>query len=193
MEDNCVEIWGGLLLGECVVVWGSRMAKLTAASPTSQAGLWHCCQTWGHWLKPRAELRGWLKGFRAGQWAGPGDAKGPSYGLNLLFFFIAVFISQGPCIYHACVLRLFPLVYCSYYFWFYGRPGKWLSWWPDIFNRLWALQWALSVMGWDVQNWVLEPPKSPSKDIATGFLLFLFIFFIWPLSEPQVTEKMLLA
>lgn len=39
VEDNCVEIWGGLLLGEYMVVWGSRMAKLTATSPTSQAGL----------------------------------------------------------------------------------------------------------------------------------------------------------
>lgn len=39
VEDNCVEIRGGLLLGEYVVVWESRMAKLTPASPTSQAGL----------------------------------------------------------------------------------------------------------------------------------------------------------
>lgn len=24
VEDNCVEIWGGLLLGEYVVIWGSK-------------------------------------------------------------------------------------------------------------------------------------------------------------------------
>ena len=51
-----------------------------------------------------------IEGRRAGQWAGPGEAKGPSYGLNLLFFFTAVLLqckcSQGPCIYHVCVLRL---------------------------------------------------------------------------------------
>lgn len=52
-----------------------------------------------------------MKGFRAGQWAGPGEAKGPSYGLNLLFFFFTAVLlqckcSQGPCIYHVCVLRL---------------------------------------------------------------------------------------
>lgn len=100
-----------------------------------------------------------------------------------------MFISQGPCIYHVWVLRSFPLVYRSSRFWFYGHPGKRLSWWPDIFTRLWALQRALSVMGWDVQNWVLEPPKSPSKDTATGFLPFLFIFCLIPEWAPNRREN----
>ena len=96
---------------------------------------------------------------------------------------------QSGSLHLPCLCFEITLVYCSYCFWFYGHPGKWLSWWPDIFTGLWALQWALSVMGWDVQNWVLEPPKSPSKDTATGFLPFLFIFYLIPEWAPSHREN----
>lgn len=180
MEDNCVKIWGGPLLGESVVVWDSRAARLAPASLSSQAGLPNCCQAWGHWLRRRAELRGWLKGFSAGQWARPGKA---SYWAERPYFRTAVFISQGPCIYHGSVLRLFPLINCSYCFCFYDHPGMWLSWWPDIFTRLWALQRALIVMGCDVQNWVLEPPRVPASTLLLAFFPSCSFFNL----IPQVT------
>lgn len=63
------------------------MAALTAASPTSQAGpdiavrhVWTLAQAQGRAAERVTEgLQGWPV-------AGPGDAKGPSYGPNLLFF-----------------------------------------------------------------------------------------------------------
>lgn len=96
MEDNCDEIWGGLLLGECIVVWESRAARLTPASPTSRAGLPNCCQTWRPWLRHRAELRGWMQGCSAsGQRQGRSRAlvTGPSRELCFPPCFVpAVFI-----------------------------------------------------------------------------------------------------
>ena len=161
------------------------MAKLTAASPTSQAGLWHCCQTWGHWLKPRAELRGWLKGFRAGQWAGPGDAKGPSYGLNLLFFLLQCSLVRVPA-FTMLVFWDYFLLYTAVTI--FGSMAVLASGLADdliflIGSELCSEPWVLWAGMFKTGFWSLQRVQ------ARILLLDFFSFYSFFLSDPWVSPK----
>lgn len=101
-------------------------------------------------------LDGWLKSFSAGHWARPGMAKSLHYWsepweawLSSLFSYCSVH-RQTPCIYHIWILRLFPLINCSYCFQFHDLAGKWLNRWPDIFPGLSAPQIVLNIVACDI-------------------------------------------
>lgn len=101
-------------------------------------------------------------------------------------FLTLVFTSQSPCIYHVWVLRLFPLINCSYCFQFHDLADGWLNWWPAIFPGLSAPQRVLNIMGCDVQNWVLEPLRIPETMLLLSFLFFLYLI---PPSKPFKSHR----
>lgn len=176
-------------MSEYVLVWATRAARPTWAPSASQAGIPNCGQTWGHWLRHSVELRWVTGGLQCWLLGRARDGQGPWWlgwalrGFGSLIFLLLYSSARDPAFTMFGFWDFFFPINCSYCFCFHHLPGKWLSWWSDIFTGSYTED--AKCYGLWCSELGSGAPRNPSKNITTGFLLCFFFFFLYL----QVTWK----